>query len=66
MIDFTTRFLLRSQRYAGDNAMMKTFNKYIAAKLEDAAIEKETKRTSWSNRKVNSDNSSWNLHNKSM
>ena len=66
MIDFTTRFILRSQRYAGDNEMMKTSNKYIDAKLEDAAIEKETKRTFWLNRKLNSDNSSWNLHNKSM
>ena len=46
--------------------MMKTFKKYIEAKLEDAAIKKETKRTFWLNRILNSDSSSWNLHNKSM
>ena len=55
MTNFTTRFLLKSsfstsfvklstQFYSEDNAMMKAFNKYTEAKLEDAAIKKETKR----------------------
>ena len=47
--------------------MMKNFNKYIGAKLEDAGIKKKkTKRTFWLNRILKSNNSSWNLHNKSI
>ena len=46
--------------------MMKSFNKYIESKLGDAAKKKDTKITFWLNRILNSDNSSWNLHNKSM
>ena len=38
--------------------MMKTINKHIGAKLEDAAIKKETKRIFWLNRILNFDNSS--------
>ena len=33
--------------------MIKAFNKYIEAKLEDAAIKKETKRIFWLNRILN-------------
>ena len=46
--------------------MIKSFNKYIEAKLEDAAIKRRQKRTFRLNRILNSDNSGWNLHNKSM
>ena len=46
---------------------MNTSNKYIEAKLEDAAIiKRRKKRTLWLYRILNSDNSSWNFHNKSM